>query len=322
MRSNARQIADYIVDIFEDSEGNLWFGTMAKGIARYDGETLRYFTTADGLAGNTVVSVTEDQEGTLWFGTHSGLSRYNGNTFSNYTTGQGLIHDRVSNLMFDSPGTLWIGTWGGVCRFDGETFTDFPIPLPPVNDPWYRGTEGWVTEIMEDSRGRIWFGRDGFGAARYDGQTFTHFTKSDGLPSNGVQAIIEDRQGNIWFGCRVLEHDHPDPVKRSGPGGLSRFDGNTMTNFDDLAGLHHNSVYTIYEDNTGVIWIGASGHGVYRNDGTFSLFRETNRMDLTGNFGLQAAHRDRLGTLWLGFSGGLFRIRGDDIVNVTVAGPW
>jgi hypothetical protein len=32
------QIAKYVVEIFEDSKGHLWFGTMAKGVARYDGK--------------------------------------------------------------------------------------------------------------------------------------------------------------------------------------------------------------------------------------------------------------------------------------------
>ena len=41
------QIAEYVVEIFEDSKGNLWFGTGNKGAARYDGKALTYFTTVD-----------------------------------------------------------------------------------------------------------------------------------------------------------------------------------------------------------------------------------------------------------------------------------
>ena len=48
------QIAAFVVEIFEDSKGNLWFGTMSKGVARYDGRSLVYFSIKDGLAGNTV----------------------------------------------------------------------------------------------------------------------------------------------------------------------------------------------------------------------------------------------------------------------------
>lgn len=46
------------------------------------------------------------------------------------------------------------------------------------------------------------------------------------------------------------------------------------------------------------------------------------RMDLTANFGLQAMTEDKNGTLWFGFSGGLFRFNGDLFTNVTKGGPW
>ena len=46
-KKEASQIGEYIVEIFEDSQGNLWFGTLEKGIAKYDGASLKYYTTED-----------------------------------------------------------------------------------------------------------------------------------------------------------------------------------------------------------------------------------------------------------------------------------
>jgi ligand-binding sensor domain-containing protein len=321
------QIAEYIVEAFEDSKGHLWFGTMAYGAARYDGKALTYFTTKDGLPGNTVASIIEDKEGNLWFGTHSGLSKYDGNTFANFTITNGLCHDRVSNILIDSKGQMWIGTWGGVCVFDGSTFSGFPLPVPEVTTPLNPDTQNWITEIMEDHEGNIWIGRDGYGAYKYDGALFTHFTKKDGLPSNNVQSIMEDRRGNIWFTTRVAERDNPDPANRTGGGGLSRYDpksvGKSFTHFEDIEGLSENDIYTIYEDTSGDIWIGAIGIGVYRYDGSsFIRYKETNRMDLTHGLGLQSILEDRNSRFWLGFSGGLFRLVDSTIINVTRGGPW
>jgi hypothetical protein len=45
-------------------------------------------------------------------------------------------------------------------------------------------------------------------------------------------------------------------------------------------------------------------------------------MDLTAQFGVQSILEDRNGTLWFGFSGGLFRLSGDAIVHVGQDGPW
>ena len=43
------QIGEYVTSAFEDSKGHLWFGTLSKGIAKYDGKKLKYFTIKDGL---------------------------------------------------------------------------------------------------------------------------------------------------------------------------------------------------------------------------------------------------------------------------------
>ena len=311
------QIAEFVVNIFEDSKGNIWFGTMSKGAARYDGKTLTYFTTEDGLANNSVVSFAEDKLGNIWMGTHNGLSKFDGKTFTTFTEQDGLCYFRVSNLYIDRSDNIWIGSWNGVCQYNNGIFFNFPLPSPNVEVPSYQETTNWVTEIMEDKDGNMWFGRSGYGASKYDGKTFTHFTKKDGLPSNCIQEITEDNQNNLWFASRVAERDHPDSDKRIGEGGLSRYDGKTFTNFTE-EGLSKNDIYTIYKDNAEHIWVGATGIGLYRFKGdSFTVFKETDRPDLTSRFGVQSMLLDSNGTFWLGFSGGLFRLEGESIVNVT-----
>ncbi|MBK9014065.1 MAG: hypothetical protein IPM82_08220 [Saprospiraceae bacterium] len=312
-----------MVEIFEDSKGTLWFGTLGNGAGRYDGNSLTYLSTKDGLVADEVTSMVEDKAGNLWIGTQAGLSKYDGKTFTNFTREDGLCDDRVANILIDRAGNIWVGTWSGVCRYNGTGFSAFPLPTPDIEVPIYQATTNWVSAIMEDKHGNIWFGRSGYGACKYDGKTFTQFNKKDGLPSNCVQAIVEDKQGNIWFGCRVAENDHPDRDKRTGEGGLSKYDGKAFTHYPALEGLSMNDVYSIYEDKAGNIWIGATGVGVYRYDGeTFKIYKGTDRMDLTYSFGVQSILEASNGTLFFGFSGGLFRFNGASLVNVTTDGPW
>jgi ligand-binding sensor domain-containing protein len=42
-------VSQYIRSIFQDSKGNLWFGTLGEGIVRYDEKTLTYFSNPDGF---------------------------------------------------------------------------------------------------------------------------------------------------------------------------------------------------------------------------------------------------------------------------------
>ena len=323
--TDTAQVSEYIVAAFEDSKGNLWFGTNGQGAARWDGTSLRYFSIAEGLVGDVVTGIAEGRDGILWFGTHTGASNYDGETFTAYGSAQGL-QGSGCKLLVDRNGTVWAGTSDGVFRFDGERFNTFELPTPQIDTPSYKMTPGKVWDLFEDSKGNLWFARDGYGACKYDpsavlrqrGTNFIHFTKKDGLCSNNVASIVEDPQGNMWFGS--ITSDFPKYIEE---GGVSRYDGQRFTQFPDVEGLTANDIYNLYTDRAGNIWIGAIRVGAYRYDGkTFTLFDKTDRPDLTKYFAIQAFAEDRNRTLWFGFSGGLFRFNGSSFVNVTQGGPW
>lgn len=322
----ATQIGEYVREVFEDSDGNLWFGTLAYGVARYDGTSLTYFTTEDGLAGDQINGIVEDQVGNIWFSTTTGVSKYDGKSFTNFRTEQGLRDNSTWSILVDSRGIIWVGTMGGVSRYDGSTFADFSIPQPKVDNLGYVFSPELVWCMIEDHNGHIWFGRDGLGVAKYDGKTFTHYTRKDGLSNNNILSILEDRQGHLWFGSRhtrVPEEGKPNSFVDSTDAGLTHFDGKTFTTFLDTDGLHGKIIGPIYEDRSGNIWIASMHYGVFRYDGkTFTNFKE--RDGLTGftNNCIQSILEDKAGRLWFGFSGGLFRLEGRYFVNVTKAGPW
>jgi sugar lactone lactonase YvrE len=211
--STSKQIGEY-VGVFQDSKENFWFQTLEKGVAKYDGNNLVYLTENDGLPSNRIVDVIEDNSGNLWFGTGSGISKFDGKLFTNYSEKDGLCSDMISNLFIDSKGNFWIGTWGGVCKFDGTRFEKFPIPYPKIETKINPDTKDWITSITEDSNGNIWFGRDGYGASKFNGDSFVHITTKEGLNSNNVQSIVEDKDGNIWIGTRVAEKDNAETDKR------------------------------------------------------------------------------------------------------------
>jgi streptogramin lyase len=101
------------------------------------------------------------------------------------------------------------------------------------------------------------------------------------------------------------------------------WDGETITAFPDVPGLTENEVYSVLEDRDGNIWMCATGHGVYRYDGiNFEVFTQIQPENPNFRFGCNSIYEDRKGRLWFGFAGGLYRLDGDTLVNVTRGGPW
>ena len=322
--SDTDRISRYVVEAYEDKKGNLWFGTMHDGAARYDGSTLEYFSMKDGLPIYAVTSFAEDNDGTLWVGTQDGIYRFNGESFTKVGVSEGLPASNGpsplswADVQADKKGEIWAGVGTKVFHYKGQSFTEFKTPIVAEKITSYSIVAGDVSLAMEDRNGNLWFSTDGDGAYKFDGKSFTHFTTEDGLCSNNITSIMEDQQGKIWFTC--IQSYQP---KMTGDGGVCVFDGKAFTRFPEIKGLSDNDIYTIYETEAADIWIGASGVGAYRYDGkTFTLFDQTDREHWTRNFGLQDMVEDRNGTLWFGFSGGLFRFNGKSFFNVTKDGPW
>ncbi len=144
-----------IFSMIQDREGNLWFGTLGKGVSRYDGKSFVNLTTKDGLAHNWVSSMIQDREGLLWFGAGSagggGVSRYDGKTFTTFTTEDGLAHNYVLPIFQDREGLLWFGTsGGGVSRYDGQTFQTLTRRNGLASND--------AKTVFEDRDGAIWIG--------------------------------------------------------------------------------------------------------------------------------------------------------------------
>jgi ligand-binding sensor domain-containing protein len=72
-------------DLYEDSQGNIWFPAEGYGIYRFDGETYRGFGPADGLGSPAVQCSFEDRQGRVWVGGYMGLYRFDGTLFTNFT---------------------------------------------------------------------------------------------------------------------------------------------------------------------------------------------------------------------------------------------
>jgi ligand-binding sensor domain-containing protein len=114
---------NHIEAIFEDSQGDVWVGTL-DGLNRYDGHGWQLYSTADGLPANIILALAEDPAGDLLAGTSDGMARFDGRAWRPVTTGEDSPTNIVDALLVDRDGTLWAGGQG-LSHFDGSTWQSY-----------------------------------------------------------------------------------------------------------------------------------------------------------------------------------------------------
>lgn len=274
--------------IYEDSKGNLWFGSHSEGVSLYNGLTFRYFTTADGLSSNQVRNIEEDSDGNIWFGTQNGITKYDGKRF--------IIHkpSETSFSLFESPGItskkepmsshqnqsvtkvnksdLWFsaGTKDGVIRFDGKelTYLQFPLPNPRNSQDSYS-----LTDYTKGKDNMTWFATY-TNVIGYDGNNFTvidnkslNLQKQTGVLH--VRSIFEDSKGNLWIGNNgigVLLKKGDKLIDFTKQQRLAS--KKTLKDGSDSPKGTLEHVFEIAEDKSGNIWFGDRDTGAWRYDGT------------------------------------------------------
>ena len=247
-----------------------------KGVSRYDGHAFRIFTTADGLAYDTVKDIIEDKTGTLWFATGYGVSRYDDRRFDNIIVngpmGMQVLPESwndISAIAQDTSGNFWFATDAGISYYNVQTsgFRYFGVgedftPFQEMGD----APTGHMTDLQFDANGNLWMSQDGTdeensGIRRFDGKKLTTFPQSEELPMNSVNNILQDSSGNLWFtGVKKLPpklNETEDNISMTFPeaeSGVSVYNGKTFQNFNKDDGLPSNRVWSVFEDSSGKLW--------------------------------------------------------------------
>lgn len=254
--------------ILEDRNGKIWIGTDA-GAYFFDGKTFVEFRIPlifdMPSTKHDVFSIMQAKNGKLWFATVNGVFVYDGKSFIPFTFnegGSGYMNTKsnAEYILEDKEGNIWFGGRGNKGVFCYNPVSKLVTNLKPDGD-------NWVWPVLQDKQGNIWF-NNWAGAYRYDGKSFTGFTKNDGLLTSTIVRIIEDKKGNLWFGCGREN------------GGICRYDpdaagGKSFTCFTTKDGLVDNDIWSILEDKAGNLWIGTRKTGLSRYSGkTFTTFSE------------------------------------------------
>ncbi|NDV59395.1 hybrid sensor histidine kinase/response regulator transcription factor [Bacteroides sp. 519] len=121
------------VCFYEDSQRNIWIGTITNGILRYSPKT-KEIENIEGAACTDVSAIIEDVQGNIWVSTLYGLSKYNRTTnkFTNYFKADGIggnqFNERATCRLDN--GTIIFGGTHGLTFFDPIDVTfkrDIPL---------------------------------------------------------------------------------------------------------------------------------------------------------------------------------------------------
>lgn len=321
-RGNPRALgSDYIYDIAEDANGNLWIASNGGGLAFMDRASksfTNYRHVANSNTGPTsdvIRTLLVDNNGSIWLGTRgAGLDRFDAKdgTFSNFRFGSSEDPSRDVNEIFalhlDRSGVMWIGTNNGLVRLDTRSgeFDHYRHDATDVNS--LSGHR--VRAIFEDDDGQLWVGTYSAGLNKFNAedQSFIRLQNDVGdsasLSGNRVTSIFEDSGNRLWVGT----YDGLNLLNRN----TNTFERYQHEGQDDTS-LGDNAITTIFEDRGGILWFGTRHHGLSKwNPRSWSYGLEyASRLTASGKEqpNVTSFVEDAQGSLWIGtFGDGLHSI--------------
>jgi len=308
---------NYIQNIAEDKDGNIWAATIGGGLNMYDRKTNRFSRykhsekNSKSISSDFISKVIVDNTGKVWAATqHNGINSFDPQTgeWIHYIADQNDPHSLASNdimtLYCDHDNNIWVGTVEkglSVLNRKKNTFTNFHHADKVAGT--LSGDK--ITVIYEDSKHRMWIGTSEAGLNFFNSKTgkFRSYINephnSNSLVNNTIQSLSEDDSHNLWIGTEN--------------GGLDIYAYEWEQFFhyahDDVdeSSLTGNSVDVITKDRYGNMWVGVYGGGInlYKKNTADFIHYEHNSLptSLSSNFVLSLLEDENY-KIWVGTDGG------------------
>ncbi|MFH1051822.1 MAG: two-component regulator propeller domain-containing protein [bacterium] len=240
-----------IKSIAIDSNNNKWFGTRFNGVVKFDGEDWQFFNKSDSsFPDNFVNDIKVNKNGEVWFACREGLIKWDGKDFKIFNPDTTEYHWIYFNsIAFDTIGNIWTVDDYNVYKFDGENWTVFDEDEIGLDIEY-------LTTIYIDKDNIKWIGTDPSSIIKYDdiNWTFYYPKRKPVFYYDYINTLTSDNAGNLWIGSDE---------------GLSKFDGETFTNYDSFnSDLPSNDIQSIRVDKYNNKWIGTDcGLAVFNENG-------------------------------------------------------
>lgn len=224
------------------ANGAIWYASHNQVIAVQQGQIKRYRIPTSGES-STITSLYLDAANVLWIGTMG-----NGIWLLDMATGniqplQGNNDLRNASVLSISgyKNDIWVSSLEGALHGSMQWAGDAQLPvykLDMVGNIQTIGTN-YIYDILQDSKGNVWFATDGKGVTMLSHGEYKHFTEKEGLNNDVVYTLAEDSKGRIWM--NVMN------------GGLHFIEHNKVHAFNTSNGLSSDAVSLLKADEAGNI---------------------------------------------------------------------
>ena len=298
---NAAPLSDYLFQVWQTDQGlpensatamvqtpdgYLWFGTF-NGLVRFDGVKFKVFDRSNTpeLPGTGIVNLYLDHSGRLWVSTLTGTAYVKDGRWRIFHDSDGWPGSYVWRFAETSSGDLYLTTWDHkLLRFRSDRFE--LIPQPPVSRP----TLGFQSFV--DGADDLWVVHPQF-IGKLVGDKWQEMIPVVSLMGHvargdrpGVMAGAS-RNGGFWIA-----------TSRE----LRKYDESRLV-FRTPAPWLLQSLWSLYEDSDGAVWIASSANGLYQFSQEKGWQHFTTEQGLSYR-AVRFVFEDREHNLWVGTSGG------------------
>lgn len=298
-------------NIFIDRNDYVWIGTWGAGLDKYDYQRDEFTHYKHNPLDNSSISddrvqtVFQDTSGTIWAGTFSGglnkLDESSG-SFVRYkhepNNPSSISNNRIWGIVEDSQNNLVIATSDGLNYFNTRTGVFEHFKNDPEDPSSIASSRTRVVHNNED--GKIWVGTSN-GISLFDPQnrTFENYTpdlETFNLTRATVNEILLDKSGRLWVGFNdgLLEFNIAE----------KRFVNAYQRDHQNINSLTNNNVRALYQDSSGLIWVGTRGGGVSTFNPSITFYSIRSNTDYIEVDSLMVTPTK---DIWIGQPNGLYK---------------
>ena len=310
---------NYILTLYEDSQGYIWIGTFGGGANRFNPDTeefTRFQVTPDNprsIGGKNVRAFYEDKDGKLWMGITNGFFCYfdlKQQKFQRFEKSYHLYQESLTYvycIINDQDKGFWLGTAQGLAYFDKQQQVVSKL-FNNKNKRVSHRQQAVFCVVRDRIQSHIlWLCTYHQGLVKFDthqqrviGQWKADFGAKQALQTNSVWSFHQDSQGNHWVGTKKGFYKF---IPQTGQ--FILFTPNPQ-NSRSIAGYY---IQHIFEDRAGTIWLCSFDRGI--SAFTPKLHNFIHYTPATPHISqITSFCEDKERNLWIGVSGsttGLFK---------------